>query len=693
MFERHRIVAIVVVAVLSSAPVTHAQTQRVVLGSTGYALAPPVGWKVESNLSHDLVLRCTAPGDAGIIEVYTTTKAMTTAAMCQAYEKRFQDGDKDWFIMTESKAGILGQVAYFRSYSGVENGTPIHIQAVFFVKDSRTFVLSAITEQAKARELHWAANRAIVSLDLVGAPEPPRQPVRPPITREPPRVGIPVGKTGLRLTPPPGWTVQPVKDANVMLNLVPQGGAGMLQVMGVGPVQANMEPQAASKTSADAIEQSMGAQKNGWRRMEERFVTGGGQYAMFRRYKTPDAQGASDVQTLCLLSDGQVYMAYGVTPVMFRSAQMQPVRAALASLLTDPAARQQLLEASAPSQPQRPTTPTTSKQPAPESPAMPINVAGVNPFGGSGFPTAPSPDLVEAASKASTYPTATPVKDVGYSIPGGAKKVPEGRGRFTYTVNGLRVGYRQYIGNALILEKAWKNNKFEGLQRTWTEDGKLLSSESYKENRRHGAYRSHQVVAQGKLALVLERHYKDGMQHGPERRYDGSGRVKSEDMFFEGRQIGSIYYWPGTTIVKSEWHKNLDNKYQGWTIKNASNGNPESRELYDNGRLLFSKSYDTKTCNPINETPYDGDRKKHGPMRAWTRDGKPNTEQSYKHGKLHGVCKWWHATGKLRNERSYSEGQMHGRSTTWDEAGMPTLEEYYLNGKRVTKEQFAAAGG
>ena len=317
-----------------------------------------------------------------------------------------------------------------------------------------------------------------------------------------------MGKTGLRLAPPPGWTVQPVKDANVLLNLVLQGGVGMLQVMAVGPVQANMEPQAASKTYADAVEQSMGAQKNGWRRVEERFVAGGGQYAVFRRYQTPEAQGgATDVQTLCLISGGQVYMAYGVTPIMLRSAQMRPVRAALAGLLIDPAARQQLIEASAPSQPQRPTTPpTTAKRPGLETPTSITNVGGVNPFGGSGFPTAPSPGLAEVASRASTYPTATPVKDMGYSIPAGAKKVPEGRGRFTYTVNGQRVGYRQYIGNVLILEKAWKNNKFEGLQRTWTEDGRLLSSESYKENMRHGAYRSYHVVAQGKLALAIERH-------------------------------------------------------------------------------------------------------------------------------------------------------------------------------------------
>lgn len=100
----------------------------------------------------------------------------------------------------------------------------------------------------------------------------------------------------------------------------------------------------------------------------------------------------------------------------------------------------------------------------------------------------------------------------------------------------------------------------------------------------------------------------------------------------------------------------------------------------------------------------------HGLYRSWHPNGALAEERRYKDGRLHGLAKQWNAKGvllgtckfrygtglllewydncQIRVEWPYFRGQLTGRMRMWGEDGMFYLQEYYFEGRKVSKKGY-----
>ncbi len=103
----------------------------------------------------------------------------------------------------------------------------------------------------------------------------------------------------------------------------------------------------------------------------------------------------------------------------------------------------------------------------------------------------------------------------------------------------------------------------------------------------------------------------------------------------------------------------------------------------------------------------------HGALRAYHSNGKLASEEIYTTGRLNGLCRqwaWdgrllgsysvengtgiqrsWHDNGQLCSEFSVLDGKSSGRSRHWLADGTLILDEYLLDGRPVTREEYRAA--
>jgi hypothetical protein len=104
--------------------------------------------------------------------------------------------------------------------------------------------------------------------------------------------------------------------------------------------------------------------------------------------------------------------------------------------------------------------------------------------------------------------------------------------------------------------------------------------------------------------------------------------------------------------------------------------------------------------------------KRHGIYRRWYPDGVLAMESRYwkglldgvmrewtPQGRLLGACKFhkgtgllrnWYDSGQVRSEWSYFQGELNGRMRFWDENGMLYGQQYYFNGRPISKKAYLA---
>jgi len=103
----------------------------------------------------------------------------------------------------------------------------------------------------------------------------------------------------------------------------------------------------------------------------------------------------------------------------------------------------------------------------------------------------------------------------------------------------------------------------------------------------------------------------------------------------------------------------------------------------------------------------------HGALRTYHSNGKLASEENYTNGRLNGLCRqlaWdgrllgsyrvengtgiqcsWYDNGQLCSEFSVVDGKSPGRSRHWLADGMLIVDEFLLEGKPVTREEYCAA--
>lgn len=138
-------------------------------------------------------------------------------------------------------------------------------------------------------------------------------------------------------------------------------------------------------------------------------------------------------------------------------------------------------------------------------------------------------------------------------------------------------------------------------------------------------------------------------------------------------------------------------------------------------RLFFCGAYSVKTT--AEQTHYRSGEirerftlrggQRHGILFAWHRNGQLALRQPFANGLLNGVCfQWdesgrllgkfrmtngtgrqrvWHENGRLQSEFSTLNGRFCGRCRDWLRDGTLFVDEIYLEGRRVTAEEYCAA--
>ncbi len=325
--KKHFVLKLALVLAAAGAAAGAPAAPRARLGDTGFTLAPPPGWRIDTNIAGDLVFRAFAPGQQGFLEAYTGRAKMSLAAMAQGYEQRMQMAAKGWRRAREQQVRVAGAPAMYRSYSGAEAGTPIHVQAVFYYADGRSFLLHAVTSQAMQAQLFEPAQRALLSLRAPAA--------RPGAAEEKtPAAGPAVlGQLGLALTPPPGWKRVPSAEPGLVARFAPADKMAALDAYDFGRAPAGMSADALLAQIGRSFESAMQMNPKTWKRTELFKVGDARVKGQFRCYLNNHPQAPTDVQVLVLAANGRMGVIYAITAQALRAKYFAPARAAVLSVV------------------------------------------------------------------------------------------------------------------------------------------------------------------------------------------------------------------------------------------------------------------------------------------------------------------------------------------------------------------------
>lgn len=132
-----------------------------------------------------------------------------------------------------------------------------------------------------------------------------------------------------------------------------------------------------------------------------------------------------------------------------------------------------------------------------------------------------------------------------------------------YLLDGRAVGYRSWNeAGQLLMEYGIGDEQMHGRFRTWHDNGQLCQASWYEGGKEHGT--SEQYAEDGSLigsytmlhgtgvdlwfsrpgVVTEERHYQDGLRHGPERWWNDDRRTVGEESHFRhGAEHGVFRKW------------------------------------------------------------------------------------------------------------------------------------------------------
>jgi len=144
--------------------------------------------------------------------------------------------------------------------------------------------------------------------------------------------------------------------------------------------------------------------------------------------------------------------------------------------------------------------------------------------------------------------------------------------------------------------------------------------------------------------------------------YNEYGSLWEETDYFQNQRHGRfIWYHPnGQKRWEKYYHQNLlHGKCVGW---------------YPNGQIRWEKHY------------HHGQL--HGQDIEWHNNGYKIFEGGWENDKQHGKYQGWYPNGQLNCKYGYHQGEPHGKFTWWREDGTLRSEQYFINGRKVTRREW-----
>ncbi|CAL67185.1 toxin-antitoxin system YwqK family antitoxin [Christiangramia forsetii] len=112
---------------------------------------------------------------------------------------------------------------------------------------------------------------------------------------------------------------------------------------------------------------------------------------------------------------------------------------------------------------------------------------------------------------------------------------------------GKWVYYHQKSDSIMMIE-SYKNDKLNGLQKTYFTNGKLAEKTNYVHSQKHGE----SLIYADNGQVTKELHYKEGELHGPAVYYTPKGIKTIQGQYQEGRKTGNWRYFSDGELEREE---------------------------------------------------------------------------------------------------------------------------------------------
>lgn len=228
--------------------------------------------------------------------------------------------------------------------------------------------------------------------------------------------------------------------------------------------------------------------------------------------------------------------------------------------------------------------------------------------------------------------------------------------RFTYANGAKMIATHMWPNGKLSQLTYYKNEKKQGVEKYWDEQGRLRGVERWHEGLEHGKCES----IDHDHGTVIHTDNRHGERHGVE-------RVWIDNVLRRQTQ----YYNDALHGLDEQWYANGKKEQQCRYIMGKKHG--LSTEWYENGQMSYK-------CTFV----YD---RQHGVENAWYADGTPQKSLGWAHGRRDGVDQRWNTKGRLIKKRSWKHGMKHGKEKLWRPNGAKWIERNWRFGVMHGVEQ------
>lgn len=223
--------------------------------------------------------------------------------------------------------------------------------------------------------------------------------------------------------------------------------------------------------------------------------------------------------------------------------------------------------------------------------------------------------------------------------------------------------YQEFNYNKLKEEGTYKEGRKEGIYREYNSDGVTVKSElSLTAGKVDGVSKT--FFLDGKVES--EKGYKNGQEHGVEKRYDhDTGECLIDYYYEEGRKHGKqrVHISGTNEYIEVSYfnHGMLEGKFS----QHYMNGNPRKLGVYTAGKksgkwITFQEEGDTTRIETYANDMLNGE------SITFNNNGTREKVYNYKDDKKDGVCTDFNGeTGKPKRQISYKAGKQHGPEKQW----------------------------
>ncbi len=274
----------------------------------------------------------------------------------------------------------------------------------------------------------------------------------------------------------------------------------------------------------------------------------------------------------------------------------------------------------------------------------------------------------------------------------------------------------------VVAEGQYHFGERNGMWTRWNgrQDSPMLSDFPYRDFKapfmsqatfNNGKLEGDWIIADANDRKVLMISFKNGLRSGPATTWLPTGKVLSQTTYENGIPVGDLLEINKTTGELARTASFDD----GRKVTTKINYYPGSQHAKKSEIMyLAAKTVETTADDfwAVRTAKYgtEGTDMRHGSLKSWYPNGKPETDGSYEYGKksgtftfwhengqvaatgeykanvAEGTWVWWHSNGQKSAVGKYTSGTLIGEWRWWDDAGKLTKQQTYTGTESASTE-------